>query len=354
MLAAVIVLCTLVVALPFVLRLHRGAKALSRARHFELRPLPVPAVPEGSAMRATTSSLAARTRPAPLIVVHRYRRHRAVTTGLTVVGEHPERIAALIAEAAGATAIPVDHLDLPEGAVIRYGRRSQALPDGADRISPEAFGRWVTSVLAGAAADAVLSIGVTPASRWETLDMGNARVTAGWRGRIVAAAGDPITADALAAGGGTQLCDFPATLSARRPGDAPLVVAGAALALLTGMITAAAALVHLHPGAALAAVEAGALAAAVLAAVGSTGVLRITESAWRHWQRGGVVVPERPWRLSARRAAVQHRDPAEAATTRRTVAFTADQWAALCSPGPAGNPGAEAILAAATEVPAPR
>jgi hypothetical protein len=353
MLAVVIVFCALVVALPFLLRLQRGAKAVSRAAHFELRARAVPASAEGSAMRAATTSLAARTRPAPLIVVHRYRRHCTVSTGLTVIGKHPERIAALIADAAGATAETVDDLDLPKGAVVRYGRRARHLPHGTD-IGPDAFGRWVTSVLAGATADAVLSIGVTPASRWETLSSGDTTATTGWRGRIVAAAGDPITADALAAGCGTQLRDFPIALSARRPGDAPVVAAGAALAVLTGLITAAEALVSLHPGAALAAVEAGGVAASILAAVGSTGCLRVTESCWRHWQRSGVVIPERPWRLSARRAAVQHRDATEAPTTRRTVAFSADQWASLCTPGPAGDPRQDAIDAVAVVTPGPR
>ncbi|MDQ2726195.1 MAG: hypothetical protein M3Y36_11985, partial [Actinomycetota bacterium] len=194
MLTVIIVVCVAVVATPFLLRLRRGSRAVSRAAHFRLRPRHL-SPGDGSAMRAATSSLAARTWPAPLIVVHHYRRQGAVATGLTVVGRHPERIASLVAEAAGAAAEPTDHLDLPAGGVVRYGRRAHPLPNGADDVRPDAFGPWVTSVLAGAPADAVLSIGVTPAHRWETRGAGDSAVVRGWRGRIVAAAGDPITAD---------------------------------------------------------------------------------------------------------------------------------------------------------------
>lgn len=297
-------------------------------------------------MRAATSSLGARTRPAPLVVIHRYRHQGVVATGLTV-GRHPETIAALVAGAAGAVAEPVDHLELPECDVLRYGRRAHRASSGGGDVRPDAFDPWVTSVLAGATADAALSIGVTPESRWEALRSGDATAAAGWRGRIVAAAGDPITADALAAGCGTQLPDFPVALSASRPGDAPVVAGGATLALLTGTVAAAQALIMLHPGAALGAVEAGVLAALALTAVGGTGVLRVTECCWRHWQRCGVVVPERPWRLSVRRAVVHHRDTTEPPTTRRTVTFTADQWAALCCPGRADAQGAATIPAPA-------
>lgn len=301
-------------------------------------------------MRAATSSLGGRGRPAPLVVVHRYRHQGAIGTGMTVVGRHAERIAALVAEAAGAAAEPVDHLDLPAGRVIRYGRRAHRPSNRGADVEPDAFGHWVTSVLTGATADAALSIGVTPAARWETVRSGHA-ASAGWRGRIVAVAGDPITADALAAGCGTQLPDFAVTLSACRPGDGPIVAGGATLALLTGVIGAAQALLHLRLGAALAAVEAGTLAALALTAIGATGILRVIESCWRHWQRGGVVVPERPWRLSLRRAAVHHRNPGEPPTTRRAVTFSADHWAALCRPSPA-DPGLGVI--AAMEIPTPR
>ncbi|MDQ2729950.1 MAG: hypothetical protein M3Y91_19325 [Actinomycetota bacterium] len=346
MLPVIIVACTAAVALPFLMRLRRGSRAVSRAAHYRLRPLLSSPMADGSAMRAATSSLAARTRPAPLIVVHHYRHQGTVTTGLTVVGQHPERIAALVAGAAGAAAESVDHLDLPEGEVIRYGRRGRRPPVGGDGVRSDAFAPWVASVLAGATADAVLSIGVTPAARWEILRTGDATAAAGWRGRIVAAAGDPITADALAAGCGTQLRDFPLALSACRPGDAPVVAGGAALALLTGFLVAARALINLHVGAALGAVEAGVLAALALTAIGGTGILRVTESCWRHWQRCGVVVPERPWRLSVRRAAVHRLDATEPPATRRTVAVTADHWAVLCCPSRVEEHAAETIPSA--------
>lgn len=364
MFPVVVIACAVVVAAPFLVRLQRGSRAVGRAAHFRLMPLPLPPTGDGPAMRAATSSLGARTRPAPLVVIHRYRHQGIVATGLTVAGRHPERIAALVAGAAGAAAEQVDHLDLPECDVLRYGRRAHRASSAGDDVGPDAFGPWITSVLAGATADAALSIGVTPASRWETLRSGDATATAGWRGRIVAAAGDPITADALAAGCGTQLPDFPVALSACRPGDAPVVAGGATLALLTGMVAAVQTLIKLHLGAALGAVEAGALAALALTVIGGTGVLRVTESCWRHWQRGGVVVPERPWRLSVRRTAVHHRDTTAPPTTRRTVTFTADQWAALCCPGrptgqgpatiPTSAPRAVAVPACSAEMPGPR
>ncbi|MDQ6840685.1 MAG: hypothetical protein M3137_20695 [Actinomycetota bacterium] len=334
MLAVVVTACAIVVALPFLLHLQRGWRAVRCAAHFRLLPLAASATtPESSAMRAATSALSVRTLHPPLVVLHRYRRHGAVATGLTVVGRHPERIAALVAHAARAVAEPVEHLDLPAGAVLRCGRRTRRPVMGDNDVGPDAFDRWVTSVLADAPADAVLSIGVTPATRWETLRPTATAALAGWRGRIVAGAGDPITADALAAGCGTQIPGLSDTLSASRPGDAAVVAGAAALAVLTGAIVAVRALVNLHLGAALAAMEAGSLGALALGAVGGTGILRVTESCWRHWQYCGVVMPERPWRLSARRAAVQRRRGDQPPTTRRTVSLTADQWAALCNPG---------------------
>jgi hypothetical protein len=354
MLAVVVILGAVAVAIPFLWRLRRGFKAVDRAAHFQLQPLPFDPYGESSPMRAATCSLANPSRPAPLIVVHRYRRHGVVATGLTVVGRHPERIAALIAGAAGAVAEPIDHLDLPAGGVIRYGRRAHRSAKEAGDVGHQAFSPWVTSVLAAASHDAVLSIGVTPAARWEAVRAG-AGTPAGWRGRVVAAAGDPITADALAAGWGTQLPDLPVSLGARRIGDGPLVAGGAGLALATGLVTGGARLVSLHLGAAAAALETGVVAAVSLTVVGASGILRVTESCWRHWQRYGVVVPERPWRLSLRRAAVRHRNPLAPPTTRRTVGLTADHWAALCAPGPARGAGMTmpAPAAAAPDVPGP-
>lgn len=328
----VIIVCGLVAAfaLPFMARLALGQAATRRASHFLLYP--AAGIDEtdpdraGAAMRAATSSLQARAIGSPLVVIHRYRRDGAVCAGLSVMARHPERIAALVAGAAGTRVEPVDRLDLPSPQVLRYGQcvHSQAEPS---KNPMTLFAGWVDGVLAGAAEDAVLSIGVTPATRWQRARLGDEPGLL--RGRVVAAAGDRVTAATLAAGCGSQLPQTPTALTARRPGDGPIVAWAAVLAVTAGSVVGAGPLFHERFGAAFAAVRSGTLAAVAVAATASLRLVHITEGCWRHWQRLGVVLPERPGRRSLR----SRHHPAG----RTTVPFSPAQLAALCSTGRSGE-----------------
>jgi len=332
MVAGVIVALVSVVALPFVVRLGQGHRARRRARHFVLRSAWGPGAhgavghdPSDAAMRAALSSFGWRVLVPPLVVVHRYRRHGQDRAALTVVAHHPDRVAELIARAAGARCEPVDALDLPAAPVLRHGRQTVAVaPSAAVSISSAHeghFASWVASVLAGAGEDCLVSVGVTPAARRGRDGL--------LRARILACAGDPVTADTLAAGSATQLPgDAPAMVS-RRPGDGPILIAGTGLALAAGLVAAVGATVHGQFSTAVGGLRAGVLSAGAVAGVAATRLVRVTESCWRGWLSDGIVLPAGPWRPGADRAAGRG----------NPVMLTPAQWAALCAP-PTPEPAA--------------
>lgn len=325
MVAVIISLATALVACPFLARLRWQRVAVRRACHFHLVASGRDRPPGAPAMHAAISSLRYRRVRPPLVIVHRYRREGTVRAALTIVGRHPDRVAELIAAAAGGRCEPAGTLELPAASDLRYARRGRG--SGVDSAAaPESLGAWIDSVLAGAGADAILSVGVTPAARWE--DVGN---DAPLRSRVLAGAGDPVTAGTLAAGCGAHLPGRLPALVARRPGDGPIVAAAAVLAVGAGMTVAVSAATAGRFGAAAAGLQAGVLAAAAVAGVVNLRLVRITELCWRQGLRRGVVLPERPLRL-ARRA-----EP----TTRRTVGLGAAHLAALCAPPaiPAPVPG---------------